>query len=227
MTQERETAFFLATQNSLTLHLLQGLREIEGYVEVLFLVSEQCASMYESKQYVLPDEKHTLLKVSHSPTPTHRLDGRPTRLPQVIAFSVYLMDDTNEKISFYRAHKGSERRYDAILKVSPALRAPLMQRCQPRALQDLPIVPLYGDMHLNLLSFMETSPHFDKSRVRSSGCRAARPPNPAQTFAPAPSRPFPSTRGNHWRLRLLWPCGSGPPLWTPTCRTTWRSSTTL
>ncbi|EDQ89698.1 uncharacterized protein MONBRDRAFT_32353 [Monosiga brevicollis MX1] len=125
VSQSHKMAFFLATQDSLTQELVQQLRAVDNYVDVLYEIALHCVTMYEKGQYVLPSEKHTLLKV--------------------IAFCAFLMDDPDEKASFYRTKKGSIHRFDMALK-------------------DLPVVPLYGDMHVKLISFFETSPHFDRSR---------------------------------------------------------------
>lgn len=61
--KERDTAFFLATQDSIKNSLVAELRKITGYVDVLHEIASQCALMFEKKRYVLPEEKHMLVRV--------------------------------------------------------------------------------------------------------------------------------------------------------------------
>ena len=61
--EEREVGFFLAMQNSITSKLQASLQEIDRYDEVLAEIANECLSMFEQHQYILPAEKHLLLKV--------------------------------------------------------------------------------------------------------------------------------------------------------------------
>lgn len=61
--QERYVGLFLATQNSIRFKLIESLKEVDGYVEVLIEVVNECAALLESGQHALPDEKHRLLMV--------------------------------------------------------------------------------------------------------------------------------------------------------------------
>jgi hypothetical protein len=64
--QERFVGLFLATQNSIRYKLVESLKEVDGYVEVLIEVVNECAALLESGQHALPDEKHRLLMVRAS-----------------------------------------------------------------------------------------------------------------------------------------------------------------
>lgn len=61
--QERAVAFFLASQNSIRQLLVDSLRKIDGYSEVVVEVINECVSLLETGQHILPDERHRLLKV--------------------------------------------------------------------------------------------------------------------------------------------------------------------
>lgn len=54
---------FLATHDIITSKLKSTLEEIEGFDELLADIIQQCVHFYEFKLYVLPKEKHLLLKV--------------------------------------------------------------------------------------------------------------------------------------------------------------------
>ena len=63
VTEEREVAFFLATQNSITNKLRDTLEGIEYYDDVLGEIVNECISLYEKQRYVLASDKHMFLKV--------------------------------------------------------------------------------------------------------------------------------------------------------------------
>ena len=54
---------FLATHDIITSKLKTSLEEIEGYDELLSDIINLCVHFYEFRMYVLPKEKHLLLKV--------------------------------------------------------------------------------------------------------------------------------------------------------------------
>ncbi|XP_065187273.1 cytoplasmic FMR1-interacting protein 2-like [Sycon ciliatum] len=72
-------SLFLATNNKITLNLKESLEGIPSYEEVLATIVNSCVSHLETKSYMLPKEKHMLLKV--------------------IGFSLFLMDGT---VSIYK-----------------------------------------------------------------------------------------------------------------------------
>ncbi len=55
---------FLAYKNVIAKDLRKKLGEVAGYDEILADIINLCTSMYEKEQYVLPREKHMLIKVS-------------------------------------------------------------------------------------------------------------------------------------------------------------------
>eukprot|EP00051_Salpingoeca_urceolata_P004991 m.69469 g.69469 ORF g.69469 m.69469 type:complete len:1254 (+) comp13989_c0_seq2:242-4003(+) len=125
VTEEREIAFFLATQDSITTKLLSSLEQIEHFDEVLAEIANECATLFEQGLYVLPSEKHMLLKI--------------------IAFSLYLMDGTTGKTTIYKNKRLNIQRFDTLFK-------------------QLPIVPLFGDMQISLMSFVQKSKNFDETK---------------------------------------------------------------
>ena len=54
---------FLATQNKIRDTLKQSLQEVPGYEDLLSDVVNLAVSMYENHMYLLPSEKHMLVKV--------------------------------------------------------------------------------------------------------------------------------------------------------------------
>lgn len=60
--QSQQLGVFLATQNSVTNALASSLRKIENYQDVIAEIINECALLIENQQYILPDEKHQLLK---------------------------------------------------------------------------------------------------------------------------------------------------------------------
>ncbi|XP_013390578.1 cytoplasmic FMR1-interacting protein 2 isoform X3 [Lingula anatina] len=61
--ESQNLAFFLATQNKIRDTLKETLQSIPNFEELLADVVNICMEMYENKQYLLPSEKHMLVKV--------------------------------------------------------------------------------------------------------------------------------------------------------------------
>ncbi|XP_065179360.1 cytoplasmic FMR1-interacting protein 2-like [Sycon ciliatum] len=117
-------SMFLATNNKLTMNLKEALDEIPSYEDILIEVVSLCCNLYETKRYIVPSAKHTILKV--------------------IGFSVVLIDG---KTSIYKlASKGriNLQRIDKIFKQTP-------------------VVPLFGDMQIALVSYIKQTPNFNAS----------------------------------------------------------------
>ena len=54
---------FLATHDIITAKLKSSLEEIEGYDDLFADIIQLACNFYEFKMYILPREKHLLLKV--------------------------------------------------------------------------------------------------------------------------------------------------------------------
>lgn len=61
--ESQNLTLFLATHDVITSKLKKSLEEIEGYDELLSDIIQLACYFYEFKMYVLPQEKHLLLKV--------------------------------------------------------------------------------------------------------------------------------------------------------------------
>lgn len=127
---------FLATQDSITTQLQQELNKIEGYDQVLAEVVNESAVLFDRKFYVLPNEKHQLLKV--------------------MAYGLYLIDggrgDPKTKKAVPPLNKSKYvdvKRFEAIFR-------------------QLPVVPLFGDMHVTLVDYLKKCPAFDEKTWFSS-----------------------------------------------------------
>ena len=54
---------FLATQSQITSKLKGKLEVLHGYEDLLCEIVDLCCSLYDQKAFILPAEKHMLLKV--------------------------------------------------------------------------------------------------------------------------------------------------------------------
>jgi len=63
--ESQRLSLFLANQNKITMLLKDGLQKIPGYEDVLADVVNLCSRLFENNMYILPKEKHMLLKVSY------------------------------------------------------------------------------------------------------------------------------------------------------------------
>jgi cytoplasmic FMR1 interacting protein len=61
---------FLATHNQIRNTLKEGLQKIPNYEDLLIEIINLCVNMFDTKLYVLPEEKHMLVKVSLFGTPS-------------------------------------------------------------------------------------------------------------------------------------------------------------
>lgn len=64
--ESQNLSMFLATQNKIRDTLKETLEKIVGYDDLLADIVNICVQMYETKMYMLPAEKHMLVKVSAS-----------------------------------------------------------------------------------------------------------------------------------------------------------------
>lgn len=63
--QESQTlSMFLATQNKIRDHLKEKLQAIPEYEDLIIDIVNLCISLFENSMYLLPSEKHMLVKVS-------------------------------------------------------------------------------------------------------------------------------------------------------------------
>ncbi|XP_072040304.1 cytoplasmic FMR1-interacting protein 2-like isoform X3 [Amphiura filiformis] len=61
--ESQEVVMFLANNDKITNTLKEKLENVEGYEELLADVVNLCVDMYETRHFVLPSEKHMLIKV--------------------------------------------------------------------------------------------------------------------------------------------------------------------
>ena len=66
--ESQNLSMFLATQNKIRDMLKQSVLDIQGYEDLLCDVVNLAVYMYENKMYLLPSEKHMLVKVRAMPT---------------------------------------------------------------------------------------------------------------------------------------------------------------
>ena len=61
--ESQEVVMFLANNDKITNTLKEKLEGIDGYEELLADIVNLCVDMYETRHFVLPSEKHMLIKV--------------------------------------------------------------------------------------------------------------------------------------------------------------------
>eukprot|EP01133_Synstelium_polycarpum_P001207 gene1207-1395_t len=101
-TQENHTLYlFLAHQNSITTTLKQELHNIDKFDEVLPVIVNQCADYLEQERYILPSEKHCLLRV----------------MPYVL----FLIDENDSKHNIFKNKNLNLSRYAKIFRKNPVV----------------------------------------------------------------------------------------------------------
>ncbi|XP_033631530.1 cytoplasmic FMR1-interacting protein 1-like isoform X1 [Asterias rubens] len=78
--ESQEVVMFLANNDKITQTLKENLTKIDGYEELMIDIINLCMEMYEARQFVVPSEKHVLVKV--------------------LAFGLFLLD--SKEINIYK-----------------------------------------------------------------------------------------------------------------------------
>ncbi|KAK3557279.1 hypothetical protein QTP70_026267 [Hemibagrus guttatus] len=138
--ESQNLSMFLANHNKITQSLQQQLEVINGYEELLADIVNLCVDYYEYKMYLTPGEKHMLLKV--------------------MGFGLYLMDGTNSNI-----YKLDAKKRINLTKIDKFFKLPSSSRIMTPQLQ---VVPLFGDMQIELSRYIKTSAHFEENKSRWS-----------------------------------------------------------
>ncbi|XP_065556681.1 cytoplasmic FMR1-interacting protein-like isoform X2 [Artemia franciscana] len=97
LTESQNLSMFLATQNKIRDTLKESLEKIPGFEELICDVLNACVQMFESKMYLLPEEKHMLVKV--------------------IGFALFLLDSDVAGISIYKLDQKKRIRLDRIDRI--------------------------------------------------------------------------------------------------------------
>jgi cytoplasmic FMR1 interacting protein len=93
--ESQNLSMFLATQNKIRDNLKETLEKITNYEELLADVVNICVTMFESKMYLTPSEKHMLVKV--------------------IGFALYLID--TQQCNIYKLDQKKKIRLDKIDRI--------------------------------------------------------------------------------------------------------------
>ncbi|XP_074651924.1 cytoplasmic FMR1-interacting protein 2-like isoform X2 [Tubulanus polymorphus] len=146
--ESQSLSMLLATQNKVRDSLKENLQQITGYEELLADIVNQCVIMFENKIYLLPEEKHMLVKV--------------------LGFACFLMDGVPPKDT-----KGKETtiRETNINKMDTKKRINLGRI--DKILKQLEVVPLFGDMQIAPFNYIKKSPHYDPSKWPACSGNAA------------------------------------------------------
>lgn len=97
-TQENHLlGMFLANQDSITNNLKTEVNNIAGFEEAMITLINQCADWYEGKHYLLPSDKHMLLRV--------------------MPYCLFVMD--TEKFNVYKDKRFKIARFAPIFKANP------------------------------------------------------------------------------------------------------------
>ncbi|XP_046852032.1 cytoplasmic FMR1-interacting protein 2-like isoform X2 [Xenia sp. Carnegie-2017] len=132
----QKLSLFLATKNKIRDILKHGLGKIVGFDELLSDVVNLCCKLYEQNLYLLPNDKHMLLKV--------------------IGFSLFLLDGEVIQIA-----KLDQKKRISISKIDKFFKL-------------LPVVPLFGDMQIELVSYVKMCPNYksDADKWNCAGSNA-------------------------------------------------------
>eukprot|EP00039_Didymoeca_costata_P002102 m.57505 g.57505 ORF g.57505 m.57505 type:complete len:1269 (-) comp11113_c1_seq1:133-3939(-) len=101
LAETQSVGVFLASQNSITLLLQSELQKIDNYEQVLAEIVNECATLYEGGFYVLPEDKHMLVKV--------------------MAYGLFLMDSKDPKKTLMKSKHVDLKRFDKIFKELPVV----------------------------------------------------------------------------------------------------------
>uniref|UniRef100_A0A8C6TL09 Cytoplasmic FMR1-interacting protein n=1 Tax=Neogobius melanostomus TaxID=47308 RepID=A0A8C6TL09_9GOBI len=134
--ESQNLSMFLANHNKITQSLQQQLEVINGYEELLAEIVNLCVDYYENKMYLTPGEKHMLLKV--------------------MGFGLYLMDGNSSNI-----YKLDAKKRINLSKIDKKIKV-----CLLLSSQQLQVVPLFGDMQIELSRYITTSAHFEENKSR-------------------------------------------------------------
>jgi len=93
--ESQNLSMFLATQNKIRDNLKETLEKIPSYEDLLADVVNICVSMFETKMYLTPSEKHMLVKV--------------------IGFALYLID--TQQCNIYKLDQKKKIRLDKIDRI--------------------------------------------------------------------------------------------------------------
>jgi len=83
--ESQNLSMFLANHDKITTSLKMALTGINGYEELICDIVNISMNYYENKMYILPSEKHMLLKV--------------------MGFGLYLLDNNSSSLSIYKLHE--------------------------------------------------------------------------------------------------------------------------
>ncbi|EHB09933.1 Cytoplasmic FMR1-interacting protein 2 [Heterocephalus glaber] len=165
--ESQNLSMFLANHNRITQCLHQQLEVIPGYEELLADIVNICVDYYENKMYLTPSEKHMLLKV--------------------MGFGLYLMDgnvsniyklDAKKRINLSKIDKFFKRPQPAAALRHRLLEQSLEQKMSEleevraektwhgEASHQLQVVPLFGDMQIELARYIKTSAHYEENKSK-------------------------------------------------------------
>ncbi|KAL7672733.1 hypothetical protein ACOME3_007614 [Neoechinorhynchus agilis] len=125
-------SIFLATNNAILNMLVDGLKVIKGFEEVLCEIVTACLSVLNDESYLFPDEKHILVKV--------------------IGFTLGLIDQC--------AALNAQDKPTHIYKLESKKKISLSQI--DKMLQRYEVIPLMGDMQIAPFNYVAKSPFFEK-----------------------------------------------------------------
>ena len=125
------------------------------YEEVFFSIVDECASLYEAGSYILPEDKHMLLKVIAYGL---SLTDFPEEVPANMCPQSVLVDLKGAKTSQQRARDPMDLskafKKDSLYK-NKHVDFPRYERI----FKTLPVVPLLGDISVALVSFFADCPN--------------------------------------------------------------------
>ncbi|XP_074599073.1 cytoplasmic FMR1-interacting protein Sra-1 [Brevipalpus obovatus] len=142
--ESQKLSMFLAMRNIIRDGLKKNLEKISGFEELLADIINLCTNIYETKMYMIPWEKHMLVKV--------------------IGFALFLIDYKDPKDPKDLAAKDLKDLKHCNINKLDAKRRISLTRID-RIFKSLEMVPLFGDMQISPMhTYINKTPNYDPTK---------------------------------------------------------------
>lgn len=130
--ESQALSLFLASHDQITQELKKKLRQVQNYEDLMLDIINICMIYYEEKRYLVPEDKHMLLKV--------------------IGFGLNILDNPDGSLG------KKEREQMSIYKMESKKKINLGKI--DKIFKDLQVVTLFGDMQITLSSYIRKMSDF-------------------------------------------------------------------
>ena len=139
---------------SIILHKLrEEVRGIHGHEQMLLTLFEYCVARVEGERYVLPDEKHRLVRIL--PHLMLLLDHGDPAKARGAGGAMAAQAEGASKGAAFNVFKNKRVCASRVTKI----------------FKRYPVVPLFGDMHISLIFILQRCPNYDAAAMASVAAR--------------------------------------------------------